>query len=381
MTEALLRADRIVTPDGVIDGHLHIREGSIHHVETGDCQSPAMDWTGDVIIPGLIDIHTDNLEKHYMPRQNAQWDAMGAAIAHDGQMATAGVTTVLDSLSLHGRSKNGLNREEALAEMIKGLDAAEAVGALRVDHGLHLRCEVANPNLFTALEPHLDHPQMRMLSVMDHTPGARSVGGMEGFMERWRERGRTQEELDDHLEQTMSWRDTAGAGDRRAKVAKLGQEKNLPVASHDDASVDHISEAVELGCTIAEFPVSLEAAKAARKHQLVTVMGAPNFVRGRSHGANVSARDIANAGVLDALCSDYVPQAMIRAAFMLAEHPFNWPLQDAIATVTAVPAAMSFLYDRGTLEVGKRADLLRVSYQPGHWPILKEVWRGGIRVA
>ena len=356
MTEAVLRSDRIVTPQGVVDGHVHIVDGILRHLEAGPCQSPAMDWTGDLIIPGLVDIHTDNLEKHYMPRANAEWDAMGAAIAHDGQMATAGVTTVLDSLRLHGRSKNGLDREKALSEMIKGLDAAEAAGALRVDHGLHLRCEVANPNLFTALEPHLDHPQMRMLSVMDHTPGARSAGGMEGFTERWRERGRTQEELDAHMEQAMSWREPDGADERRARVAKLGQERNLPVASHDDASIEHIEQAVELGCTIAEFPVTREAAEIARQRQLVTVMGAPNFVRGRSHGANVSARDIANAGVLDALCSDYVPQAMIRAAFMLAEAPFNWPLQDAIATVTAAPAAMSFLDDRGTIEAGKRAD-------------------------
>ena len=177
----------------------------------------------------------------------------------------------------------------------------------------------------------------------------------------------------------MSWRDLEGADARRRMIAEFGRDHNIPVASHDDATRDHIETAVGLGCHIAEFPVSYEAAEAAKQNNMVTVMGSPNFVRGRSHGDNASARKVAEAGQLDALCSDYVPLSMIRAAFMLAEPPFSWPLEKAIATVTAEPAKMAMLDDRGTLEPGKRADFVRVSYKPGHWPIIKEVWSKGRR--
>ena len=127
--------------------------------------------------------------------------------------------------------------------------------------------------------------------------------------------------------------------------------------------------------------MSYEAAEAAKEKSMVTVMGAPNFVRGKSHGDNASARKVAEDGHLDALCSDYVPLSMIRAAFMLTEAPFSWPIEKAIATVTLEPARMVNLNDRGALIAGKRADFVRVSYEPGHWPVIKEVWSKGRRAA
>jgi len=377
-TEHVLRSSRIVTPDGVISGAVQLSGGKITSVDPSPSQT-GDDWGDLILMPGLIDIHTDNLEKHFMPRQGAEWDAMGAAMAHDGQMAAAGVTTVLDSLSLHGR-KNGLDRGKALPTMIGGVDAARRAGALRVDHKLHLRCEVSNPGLFDLLAPHLDDPNLAMLSVMDHTPGQGQHGAMETWKAKQIAKGRTEEEIDAHLESAMSWRDLDGAMDRRRAVADQAVTRGIPLASHDDGTREAIDRAASMGCTIAEFPISHEAAEAARDRGMVSVMGAPNFVRGRSHGDNASARDIANAGLLDGLCSDYVPLSMIRAAFMMAEPPFNLPLETAIAQVTRAPAEMSNLHDRGAITPGLRADLLRVQYSPGGWPLIREVWCGGARV-
>ena len=380
--ETIINCRRIVTPTEVISGHIVVKDGMISDVATGPSQvSGALDWTDEILTPGLIDIHTDNLEKHYMPRPGARWDRFGAALAHDGQMATAGVTTVLDSLSLHGRSTHGLDRSEALADLIGALEDAERAEALRVDHKLHLRCEVTNPGLFDLLETHLLTDRLQMLSVMDHTPGARFPGGLEAVKEKWRGQGKTEEEIQQRLDRQGDWRDSSLATERRAGVASLGQEHGLPVASHDDGMEEHIDEAKALGCTIAEFPITLEAAARATEVGLVNVMGAPNFVRGRSHGDNLSARGLAENGKLDALCSDYVPQSMIRAAFMLTEAPFHWSLSEALETVTAAPAKMSNLLDRGEISVGKRADILRVAQVDTSWPLIREVWRTGERVA
>ena len=380
--ETVINCRRIVTPTDVMSGHIVVKDGLIAELGSGPSQvNGALDWTDEILTPGLIDIHTDNLEKHYMPRPGARWDRFGAALAHDGQMATAGVTTVLDSLSLHGRSGHGFDRSEALSDLIGALDDAEAADALRVDHKLHLRCEVTNPQLFELLEGYLDTDRLQMLSVMDHTPGARFPGGLEAIKEKWRGQGKSEEDIQARIDRQGDWRDSTRASERRGQVASLGAEYNLPVASHDDGMAEHIDEAKELGCTIAEFPITSEAAARATEVGLVNVMGAPNFVRGRSHGDNLSARELATTGKLDALCSDYVPQSMIRAAFMLTEDPFNWSLNEALETVTAAPAKMSNLSDRGEISIGMRADILRVAKAESGWPLIREVWRLGERVA
>lgn len=379
--ETRIRCDCIVTPDGVIDGAVIIRNGRILDVASGTAAGGAssLDWTGDIIIPGLVDIHTDAYEKHYMPRPGATWDAVGAALAHDAQCAAAGVTTVIDSLSLHGR-KSGLDRAEALPDMIAAMSVAGEARLLRADHFLHLRCEVSNPGLMALLEPHLDHPRLALLSMMDHAPGQRSPGGLEGWREKQRLGGKSAEEIAAHLNDVMAWRDTSNSDALRREVAIHARNLGVPLASHDDSEPEHVDAAVELGATIAEFPVTARAAARARERGLVNVMGSPNLVRGASHGGNLSARDLAAAGLLDALCSDYVPLSMIRGAFLMTAPPFNWSLPDAIDLVCGAPARMCGLDDRGAIDPGRRADLVRVRIAAG-WPAPVETWVEGRRAA
>lgn len=381
MQETRIFSDQVITPQGLFAAEVVIREGAIATVERRT--SPAvgsLDWTGDVLMPGLIDIHTDNLEKHYQPRPGALWDAYGAALAHDGQCAAAGITTVFDSLSLHGK-KDGLERRDALAPMIGAMDAAHADGSLRSEHLLHLRCEVTNPELLSLLEPHADHPRLKLLSLMDHTPGQRQTADVSRLRARLAAGGHTAEavaEMADPVRQ--DWRDPGAAPANRRSVVALARECGVPLAAHDDATLEHVLEAYDDGCVIAEFPVTLEAARKSRELGLQICMGGPNFVRGSSHSGNLSAREAAEADVLDIIASDYVPLSMLRTAFLLID-ALGWAPQTAVATVAANPARSVGLTDRGEIAPGLRADLLRVSRGRGGWPAAAEVWREGRRVA
>ncbi len=372
---------RTVTPEGAFSAHVQIEDGLIVSVAPSDRPLPgAIDLCDDLLIPGLVDVHTDNLEKHYQPRPGTTWDAIGAALAHDAQCAAAGITTVFDSLSLHG-SKDGLDRGAAFGPMIAAMDEARAQGILRADHLLHLRCEITNPNLLTLVHPHRDNPRLRLFSVMDHSPGQRQTANKDRFKESMQAAGKSGEDLAEELAARTAWRDPDAGPPNRAAIAAMARELGVPLMSHDDATPAHIAEAVADGCVAAEFPVTLAAAQLARANGLKTIMGAPNFVRGGSHSGNLSARDCASAGLLDALTSDYVPLSMIRAAFQLTQAPFFWPLHEAIATVAAAPARMCGLMDRGEIARGQRADMVRVSIADNGWPIVRRVWREGHVVA
>ncbi len=380
MTKAYF-SRRIVAPDSVLSGHVLVDGEMIVGIEpAADPAQHAVDLGDDLLVAGLVDIHTDNLEKHYQPRPGALWDALGAALAHDGQCVTAGITTVFDSLALHGQ-KDGLNRKDALGPMIAAMDQASEEGLLRAEHLLHLRCEVTNPELPSLVEPQIDNARLRLLSVMDHTPGQRQTANLTGFKERMTRGGTSPEELDTILLKRTAWRDQAAAPKNRAMVVALAREYGMALMSHDDESIDHVEESFADGCVAAEFPVTLAAARRARELGMMNVMGGPNFVRGASHSGNLSARDCAAQGLLDILSSDYVPMSMLRAAFQLTEAPFGWSLSAALATVTVNPARMAGLADRGLIASGQRADFVQVHRARGGWPVPRGIWVRGSRVA
>ncbi len=378
--ERRIYSKHIVTPTGLIHGEVVLEGEIIRAVEPrSGPSSTALDWSGDWIVPGLVDIHTDNLEKHYQPRPGALWDAYGAAMAHDGQCASAGITTVLDSLSLHGR-KEGLDRKEALGPMIGGMDRAQSDGALRAEHLLHLRCEVTNPDLLSLLEPHADNTRLKLLSVMDHTPGQRQTSDVAKLVSRLVAAGHSEAEIEDITATRHEGRDPGVAYANRRSVVAFAREYGVPICAHDDATDAHVDEAHQDGCVIAEFPVTLAAALRSKSYGMAICMGGPNFVRGGSHSGNLSARECAEHGVLDMLASDYVPLSMLRSAFMLIDD-FGWAPERALATVAATPARSLGLSDRGEIAAGQRSDLLRIARRTAGWPVPSEVWRQGLRVA
>ncbi|MDF1585840.1 alpha-D-ribose 1-methylphosphonate 5-triphosphate diphosphatase [Marinimicrococcus flavescens] len=381
MSEPQILANaRIVTPEAVIEGGVVMREGVIAAVERGDnVPAGAADLRGDLLIPGLVELHTDNLEKHYAPRAGVEWDPVAAAISHDTQLAGSGITTVYDSLVI-GAAMGWDMRDSWLAPMLGGLRRARDGGMLKIDHRLHLRCEITHPEIGAIFERYCEEPGLGVMSLMDHAPGDRQSPDIEAYKKRYRSQiGMSHEQVEAHVAGLIESSRLHGPENRRL-LGEQARRRGIALASHDDARREHVEEAAALGCVVSEFPTTMEAAEAARAHGLQVLMGAPNLIRGGSHSGNVAAGDLVRAGLLDIISSDYIPASLVMAAFSLAREPFGLSLPDALATVTSNPARAAGLDDRGRIEVGLRGDLVRVRLVDGR-PVVRGVWVQGERVA
>lgn len=370
---------RIVMADSVQEGGVIVADDLIQEiVPKGRSIEGAIDVGGDYVFPGLVELHTDNLERQFQPRPAVRWPPDAAMLAHDQQMASAGITTVLDAVAV-GFHEGKRERNEFLMRSIDVLHQAKEAGSLKSDHYLHLRCEISSPHVIDMFEPLRDQENVRLISFMDHTPGQRQWHDLDKYRNFHRGGGRRSEaELDALVEKRLSEQKLYAEKHRQVLLDRIdGMEVTL--ASHDDTTVDHIEEAVAAGISISEFPTTKEAAAAAHAHAMTIVMGAPNVILGGSHSGNVSALDLAKSGHLDALSSDYVPVSLLHAVFRLVDQ-VGLSLPDATAKVTKNPAAMGGFTDRGEISPGKRADLVRVR-RVGDTPSVMSVWREGERIA
>ncbi len=377
--ERILGNARLVLPDRVVDrGVLVLRGETILEIGEGPAPAGALDWDGDLLLPGLVELHTDNLERHLMPRPGVAWPSFAALCAHDSQIATSGITTVFDAVAIGDRD----GREERLDYLDDAMTAitSQAGGdTLRADHFIHLRCEVPRPDVCELFERYAGYDRVRFVSLMDHTPGDRQFPDIERLKEySLLHYGETEETFAARVaeEQAMQAR---YATRNKAAIAAAARARGFVLASHDDARPAHIEEAASLGVSVSEFPTTVEAARSARQATMGTIMGGPNVMRGGSASGNVSAGDLARLDLLDALSSDYVPLSLIHAPFRIAAD-LGWPLERAVALVTSNPARMGGLQDRGAIAPGLRADLVRVQMGEAG-PLVRETWRAGARVA
>ena len=382
MRETIFTNAQVVLADRVLRGTVLVRDGVITAIDgTLSRAAGAIDCGGDLLLPGLVELHTDNLERHIMPRPKIYWPIDAAVLNHDREIAAAGITTVFDALAL-GYQEGREMRGKLIEEFVPALDRHRAAGALKVEHLLHLRCEVSSGSLMPQLDNLIDHEAVCLISVMDHTPGQRQFVDFEKFksytMGKW---GMKEEEFADFVKVRLESSALHSQPNRRATLARA-QARGLKVASHDDATLPHVEEAVSDGIAIAEFPTTLEAAAACHAAGMAVMMGGPNIVRGGSHSGNVAAMDLAARGQLDIVSSDYVPSSLLHGALLLADQTDGLSLPQAVATVTRNPARAVGLDDRGEIAVGKRADLIRVAHGAGgQVPVIKDVWRGGQRIA
>ncbi len=368
----------VVTGDRAFRGAVRIRDGLIAELsEGGGVPAGAVDCEGDYLIPGLVELHTDNLERHLHPRPGVDWPRRAAVAAHDGEFASVGATTVLDALRV------GVDDDPHIGDY--ALEAAEAtgqlraLGLLRADHYIHLRCELTSPTLIAEFDRIGGHPRVRLVSVMDHTPGQRQFASLESYVLYYQtKRGYSDEQMAAFIADVQRIQAEHGVPNRAALAERLGRG-GVAVASHDDATEVHVAESVGIGARIAEFPTTPEAARASRAAGLKVLMGAPNLLRGRSHSGNVSAMELAAEGLVDILSSDYAPASLMLAAFKLAEESPAYDLPAAIATVTRTPALAVGLEDRGAIAPGLRADLARV-YHVERLCVVRGLWREGRRV-
>jgi len=377
MTETILTNARLVLPEAVVDGTITLRDGRIAEIQPGNCSaSSAIDCGGDIIIPGVVDVHTDNLERQVLPRANARWPSRSAFVSHDAQCAAAGVTTVLDALCL-GDLGFDQGRDQTFREGVQDLTAFHDSGLMKSEHLLHLRCELPARDMPGALEPVANHPLIAMVSLMDHSPGVGQYRDLPRYRAmRIRQTRMTDDEVENRILHLQAQRAELREK-QRAWVLSLFEGRGIPLASHDDEEPEQVRRNAADGIRVAEFPVTREAALEAARIGVGVIGGAPNIVRGGSHSGNVAIMELVRAGALDVIASDYVPPAMIESAFIVAG---EIGLPKAVAMITSAPAAMCKLNDRGSLAPGLRADLVRITEHDA-MPVVRQVWRGGERVA
>ena len=375
--ETILTNAILVLRDEVLTGTIVMNGRVIADIQAGTSGiRGAIDVDGDYVIPGMVDVHTDNLERQVQPRSLARWPSRSAMVAHDAQCAAAGVTTVLDALCL-GDLGFDKERIKTFQDGVVDLDALTEAGLLKSQHFLHLRCEVPATDVLDLFDPVADHPLVRMISLMDHSPGVGQYANMDFYRKLRRQGGLDEATVERRIGEMQAQRARLRDPNRKALLARvLGT--TIALASHDDRTVEEIAENAADGIGISEFPVTMEAARAAKAAGMAVIAGAPNILRGGSHSGNVSAADLVRGGSVDAFASDYVPPSLIEAAFQcVREHGLSLPA--AIAMVSDHPARMSGLPDRGRLETGLRADVVRIRLH-GTLPIVRQVWSDGERV-
>jgi len=376
-TETVLANARLVLEDRVHHGCILIRDGLI--ADISGPTSLGEDMEGDHLIPGLVELHTDHLESHYAPRPMVRWAPDAAVQAHDAQIAASGITTVFDALRI-GMDQDGdidINDMLALAVSIGRLNAADR---LRADHHLHLRCEVSASDCAEGFARFADVPLVRLASLMDHAPGQRQFARIEAYSVYYQGKLKMSDDAFALFCARRVAESEANSALNRDIVSRHCRQRGIVLASHDDATFEHVREAEALGTRVAEFPTTLEAAKASRDAGMAVLMGAPNVIRGASHSGNVSARELAGEGCLDILSSDYIPFSLLHAAFFLDSAVEAIELPDAVNMVSRNPALAAGLDDRGVLKPGKRADIVRVRADESV-PLVRAVYRQGRRVA
>jgi alpha-D-ribose 1-methylphosphonate 5-triphosphate diphosphatase len=378
MGDLVIRNAAVVLADEVVRGCAHVVAGRIDAVDSGSTSVPgAVDLEGDYLVPGLVELHTDNFERHLMPRPKVRWPEMPALLAHDAEVVAAGITTVYDALGVGDADEDAL-RGRDMRGIVRVLETALAEGLLRAEHRLHIRCELPAPNTLELFAPFEGNPRVGLISLMDHTPGQRQWSNIDQARVYYTgKKGWSEERFQSELAEAPR-KQARYAVPHRRHFVEYARARGIPLASHDDTLPEHVAEAHTEGVSISEFPTSVAAAAEACAREMAVVMGAPNMVRGGSHSGNVATVELARRGLLDTLSSDYVPASLMLAAFMLFDDA-GFTLPQAIATVSRNPARSVGLADRGEIAPGQRADLVRVR-DTAHVPAVMTVWRGGVRV-
>ncbi|MBN9436663.1 alpha-D-ribose 1-methylphosphonate 5-triphosphate diphosphatase [Bosea sp. (in: a-proteobacteria)] len=377
MTTILTNA-RLILENEIVDGSIAFDETGILSVDQGRSSLPAaIDVQGDYVAPGLVEMHTDNMEKHFMPRPKVFWpNGLAAALVHDAQMAASGVTTVYDAICAGTPFSAKDYRKDIFADVMDALRLGTAEGVFRIDHRIHMRCELTSPDLLRDIEPYQDDGLVQLVSLMDHTPGQRQWRNIEHLRTYSLGTGKTEAEFEEDV--VVRQREGAeNVGRNWSAVVEMFRSRGIPIATHDDTTVEHVEAGIASGAVISEFPTTVEAAEAAKQRGLATIAGAPNVVRGGSHSGGVSVSELAEKGLLDGLSSDYVPASLLQAVLKLhAAHGVALP--EAMGMVTWKVADILGLRDRGHLKPGLRADLLRFRTL-GATPVLNAVWSKGER--
>lgn len=358
-TQLAIANARVVTPDRVIpDGHVHVDGDRIAAVEAGPVSAtvPTIDAGGRLLLPGLVDLHGDELERHRFPREEASVDVQTALHSCDRANVAAGITTKFHAVAYENAPHD--NRSVTLATDV--IAALETATGLLADNQVNARCELGDDRAVDAVVEALDHEVVGLASLMNHLPNCGQFDGVEQFQRRYTDGGRATTDAADRIRQQRRRVATAPVDDATQRVVSAARSAGVPVASHDDESTDEIDAMAAMDVSISEYPVTMAAARRAAERDMTTAMGAPNLVRGGSLWDNLSAAEAIGSGLVDVLCSDYHPASLLETVFVETGES----LPRRVERVTAAPAAAVGLDDRGRLEPGARADLVLVDSSP-----------------
>lgn len=330
-----------------------------------------LDLSGRLLMPGMIDLHCDALEKEVEPRPNVHFPLDFACAQADKRNAAAGITTVYHALSF-ANHELGVRNNRFAAEIARAVCAWQPHAL--VDNRVHARYEVTDETAPLVLTALLEDGCAHMISFMDHTPGQGQFKDVAAFRNYL---GKTYKKSDAELDAILASKAVAaeGALGRIEQVAAVAKRLGVAIASHDDDTPDKVDAVAALGAVISEFPINLETARTAKAKGLATLYGAPNVLRGKSQSGSMRALDAVIEGVADCLCGDYSPAALLPSVLRLPDIA-GIALHEAIALVTRNPARAAGLKDRGEIAVGMRADLVAVKMLGG-LPQAERVWVHG----
>lgn len=371
--KTLIKNATIVLRDEILqEANLVIEDGLIQSINSEDSSADkVIDLRGELLMPGMIDIHCDALEKEVEPRPNVHFPLDFACAQADKRNAASGITTVYHALSF-AHEELGVRNNVFAAAVARAVHKWQPHAL--VDNRVHCRYEITDETGVPILKELLEDDSMHMISMMDHTPGQgqfKDMAAYKNYLSRTYKK--TDEEIDDIVARKAA--SASGAFERMKELSALAHKRNISVASHDDESVERVATMSDIGADISEFPVNLEAARAAKAANMSTVFGAPNILRGKSQSGSMKAIEAIENGVADCLCADYCPAALIVAVFKIPQL-LDMSLVDAIKLVTLNPAKAARLPDRGEIALGKRADLIAVG-QPGGLPQISRTWSAG----
>ncbi|MGY6273403.1 alpha-D-ribose 1-methylphosphonate 5-triphosphate diphosphatase [Achromobacter denitrificans] len=373
MQSTYLTHARVVMADRVLeDSAVLIDDGRIVAIEPAGARAGReIDLEGQTLLPGLIDLHCDAIEKEAEPRSRVLFPLDFAVAQVDRRNAAAGITTPYHALSF-ANSEWGVRNNETAAEVVRAVRAFRRHSL--VDNRVHCRYEVTDATSVDVLRALMDEGAVDLLSVMDHSPGQGQFKTLESYLQYMMgNHAMSRGEAEEAAQAKTRAKD--GAVARVEALLSHAQGLGIPTASHDDDSIHRIATMRNLGVAMSEFPITLDTARAAVSCGLPTILGAPNVLRGQSQSGSMRAIDAVRAGVASCLCSDYQPSTLIAAAFAVAAQT-DLTLPQAAALVTLNPAQACGLADRGRIAPGLRADLVAVA-RVGGQPLISHTWSAG----
>ncbi|MBT2971479.1 MAG: alpha-D-ribose 1-methylphosphonate 5-triphosphate diphosphatase [gamma proteobacterium symbiont of Ctena orbiculata] len=372
MKTCLTHARVVLFDEIAYDASVLIEDGVITAIDPlSSAGSEVIDLQGKWLLPGMVDLHCDALEKEVEPRPNVHFPLTFACAQADKRNAAAGITTVYHALSF-AHDELGVRNSHFAAEIARAVHDWHPHGL--VDNRVHCRYEITDETGLPILKELLAEQSMHLISMMDHTPGQGQFKDMAAYRDYLtRTYKKTADEVEVIVERKIEA--ASGAYARMYELALAAHAAGISVASHDDDSAERITTMSGIGADISEFPICLEAARAAKAAGMSTIVGAPNIIRGKSQSGSMRAVDAIHEGVADCLCADYAPATLIMAIMALPGQT-DLDLPSAVRLVTANPAKAAKLEDRGVIEAGKRADLIAVG-EPGGLPQVTDAWVHG----